>query len=141
MTFSESIQTCLHKFVTWQGRATRSEFWFFVLFGLLCQLAAAIVDGMLGTRFTAMDFATGQPQPAFYGWVYIATALALFLPNLAVTVRRLHDKNRSGWFYWIALIPLIGAIILLVWFCSRGTQGENRFGPDPLGGERSVPYG
>jgi len=60
--------------------------------------------------------------------------LASFLPAISVIVRRLHDTDRSGWWYWIGLIPLVGAILLLVWFCTRGTSGPNRFGPDPLSG-------
>ena len=59
-------------------------------------------------------------------------ALALFLPGLAVSIRRLHDRDKSGWWVLLAFIPLIGAIILLIWFIMRGTQGPNRFGPDPL---------
>ena len=59
--------------------------------------------------------------------------LDYFLPTLAVQVRRLHDLDRSGWWILISLIPLVGAIILLVWACSKGTEGENRFGSDPLG--------
>ena len=63
------------------------------------------------------------------------------LPHLAVMVRRLHDTGRSGWWYWIALIPLIGAILLLVWFCSRGTVGSNQYGSDPLGGDLEQTFG
>jgi uncharacterized membrane protein YhaH (DUF805 family) len=70
-----------------------------------------------------------------YGYAYILVALGLLLPSLAVLVRRLHDTDRSGWYYWIVLIPLIGSIVLLVWFCSRGTEGSNTYGPDPLGGD------
>ncbi|HHB81462.1 MAG TPA: DUF805 domain-containing protein, partial [Aliiroseovarius sp.] len=61
--------------------------------------------------------------------------LATFLPNISVMVRRLHDTDRSGWWYWIVLVPLIGFILLIVWFASKGTTGDNRFGPDPLGGQ------
>jgi uncharacterized membrane protein YhaH (DUF805 family) len=70
-----------------------------------------------------------------YGYAYILVALGLLLPSLSVLVRRLHDTDRSGWYYWIVLIPLIGSIVLLVWFCSRGTEGSNTYGPDPLGGD------
>lgn len=60
------------------------------------------------------------------------------LPGIAVSVRRLHDLDRSGWWLLIALVPLIGAIVLLAWFCSRGIGGANRFGPDPLGSTANV---
>lgn len=135
MTLSESVQTCFAKFTTWQGRATRSEYWYFTLFSFLCAIAAAVLDNMLGTSFTFTDPTTGQEASIFYGWFYLIVALVNFLPGLAVLVRRLHDTDRSGWWYWIVLVPLIGAIMLLVWFCSRGTVGNNKFGSDPLGGD------
>ena len=140
MTFSESIRTCFSKFVTWEGRAARSEYWYFVLFGFLCQIAAGIVDSVLGTGFKYNDPMTGEVQSMFYGWVYLLTGLALFLPSLAALVRRLHDSDRSGWWYWIALVPLIGVILLVVWLASRGTNGSNRFGSDPLGGDLGTTF-
>ena len=83
--------------------------------------------------------ATGLQIGMPYGYLYALAALALLLPNLAVLVRRLHDTDRSGWWYWIILVPLIGGILVLVWFCSRGTDGGNRYGADPLGlGEARV---
>ncbi len=135
MTFSESIRTCLAKVTIWQGRATRSEYWYFILFNFGCLFVASLIDRMLGTSFTFPDPATGELHSLFYGWVYLLVALALLLPGLAVLVRRLHDTNHSGWWYWILLVPLIGAILLLVWFCSRGTNGDNAYGPDPLGAD------
>ena len=141
MTFSESIKTCLGKWITWEGRAARSEYWYFVLFGFLCQIAAMVVDRVLGTGFKMANPMTGMEQSMGYGWVYLLTALALLLPSLAALIRRLHDTDRSGWWYWIALIPLIGAILLLVWLCSRGTNGNNRFGSDPLGGDLGTTFG
>jgi len=135
MTFGESVRTCLSKYVTWQGRASRSEYWYFVLFAILCYIAAMIIDNALGTTFKFMNPQTGEEQSLGYGYAYMLVALGLFLPALSAMVRRLHDTDRSGWWYWIALIPLIGAIVLLVWFCTRGTVGDNRYGPDPLGGD------
>lgn len=135
MTFGESIQTCFAKFVTWQGRASRSEYWYFVLFTILCYVGASIVDNLLGTAFKFPNPETGLEQSIGYGYAYALVGLGLFLPGLSVLVRRLHDTDRSGWYYWIVLIPLIGGIILLVWFCSRGTQGSNSYGADPLGGD------
>lgn len=135
MTLSESVKTCFAKFTTWQGRATRSEYWYFTLFSILCAIAAVAVDSVLGTSFTFTDPTTGTEASFGYGWFYLIVALVNFLPGLAVLVRRLHDTGRSGWWYWIALVPLIGVIMLLVWFCSRGTVGDNKFGSDPLGGD------
>ena len=109
MGFVESVQSCFHNYATFDGRAPRSEYWFFHLFAFLVTLAGI---------FTA-----------FFIFLII---LGLLLPSLAVNVRRLHDIDKSGWFLFIACIPLIGPIILLIWHCQRGTYGENRFGPDPL---------
>ncbi|MFM5886317.1 MAG: DUF805 domain-containing protein [Novosphingobium sp.] len=135
MTFGESIKTCFAKFTTWQGRASRSEYWWFVLFAFLVQIAAMVLDSILGTAYSFTNPATGQSESLFYGWFYLLAALVMFLPNLAVLVRRLHDTNRSGWWYWIALVPLIGIILLIVWLASRGTNGGNDYGSDPLGGD------
>jgi uncharacterized membrane protein YhaH (DUF805 family) len=140
MTFGESIKTCFAKFATWQGRASRSEYWFFILYSFIVQIAAMVVDNVLGTTFSITDPGTGEAISMGYGWIYILAALANFLPGLAVLVRRLHDTGRSGWWYWIALVPLIGAILLLVWFCSRGTQGANQYGPDPLGADLDTTF-
>ncbi len=141
MTFSDSVKTCLSKYTTWQGRASRSEFWFFYLFMLVCLAVAAAIDHLLGTTFKFDNPANGAEVSIGYGYVYALVGLGLMLPQLAVMVRRLHDTGRSGWWYWIILIPLIGAILLLVWFCSRGTVGNNQYGSDPLGGDLGQTFG
>ncbi|MEP7222887.1 MAG: DUF805 domain-containing protein [Novosphingobium sp.] len=141
MTFSESIKTCLSKYTTWQGRASRSEFWFFYLFMLICMAVAAAIDNVLGTTFKFMNPASGVEVSIGYGYAYALVGLGLLLPQLAVLVRRLHDTGRSGWWYWLFLVPLIGAILLLVWFCSRGTVGNNDYGSDPLGGDLGATFG
>lgn len=140
MTFGESIKTCFAKFVTWQGRASRSEYWFFVLFELIVLAVAAMLDNVLGTSFKFVNPATGMEQSLGYGYLYMLSALVMLLPALAVMVRRLHDTNRSGWWYWIALIPIVGVILLLVWFCSRGTVGPNNYGEDPIGGGAAAAF-
>lgn len=120
MTFAESISSCMSKYAVWKGRAARSEFWWFQLALLLLGFAIALAMALRGFD---QEMLNGAMSVAY---------LATFLPNLAVTVRRLHDGDKSGWWYWIALVPIIGAIILLVFFCQRGTAGDNRYGPDPL---------
>lgn len=140
MTFGDAIRTCISKATTWQGRAARSEYWYFFLFGFLVLIAATVLDSILGTSFKVTDPNSGQQISLGYGWLYLLTALAFMLPNIAVMVRRLHDTGRSGWWYWIALVPLIGAIMLLIWFCSRGTVGSNEYGPDPLGGGEAATF-
>jgi uncharacterized membrane protein YhaH (DUF805 family) len=140
MTFVEAIKTGLSKYVTWKGRASRSEFWFFILFAFAAAIVASIIDGILGTGMKTVNPMTGLEQSAGYGYVYIIVALGLFLPNLSVMVRRLHDTGRSGWWYWIALIPLVGAILLIVWFATKGTTGDNEYGADPLGGDLTAAF-
>ena len=128
MTFVKAIESSLSQYMTFRGRAARSEFWFFYLFSIICSVVAIIIDNILGTQFKNIDSLSG----GLYGYVYLLVALGLFIPNLSVFVRRLHDTNRSGWWYWILLIPLIGVILLLVW---KGTGGDNEYGPDPLSGD------
>ena len=121
MDFGEAVRTCLSKYATFEGRASRSEYWWFRLAVMLFVIAVEIVGGILGHVSTALG-----------GLVVAAGMLAVIVPDICVTVRRLHDTNRSGWFFWIGLIPLIGGILLLIWFCSRGTSGPNDYGDDPL---------
>jgi uncharacterized membrane protein YhaH (DUF805 family) len=108
-------------YANFNGRARRSEYWYFVLANFIVAVLATILDSVLGLNF--------DPLP--YGYLYLIYMLAVIIPSLAVAVRRLHDVGKSGWFYFIALIPLIGAIWLLVLFFTEGDQGENQYGPDP----------
>ena len=121
MGFGEAITSAFRNYVNFTGRAPRSAFWYWVLFYILVSIPVSIVDVLI-----APD-ATVRPLSTLLG-------LGLLLPYLAVDVRRLHDIDRSGWWLFIGLIPLVGAIILIVWACQRGTDGPNRFGPDPLAG-------
>ncbi len=122
MTFNQSIRTCFRKYVDFTGRAARSEYWWFTLFLILGNLAATIID--------TAKFGVPAEQ---YGPLNSVFSLATLLPGIAVSVRRLHDVNRSGWWLLIMFIPLIGWLVLLFWEVSPGTPGANRFGPDPLG--------
>jgi uncharacterized membrane protein YhaH (DUF805 family) len=90
----------------------RSEFWWFALFNIIVQVVTTFIDhGVIN-----------------YPILSTIATLALILPGIAVSVRRLHDTDRSGWWLLIGLIPLIGAILLLVWYCTKGSVGQNRFG-------------
>ena len=129
MTFQEAIKSGFSKYVTWKGRASRSEFWFFALLMFAGVIVASIIDKILGTG--------GESG---LGIVYMIFVLATFLPYLSVLVRRLHDTDRSGWWYWIALIPIVGAILLIVWLATKGTTGDNTYGPDPLGGDLTAAF-
>ncbi|TRX29934.1 DUF805 domain-containing protein [Flavobacterium franklandianum] len=108
-------------YANFKGRARRSEYWYFTLANFIVCIIAMIIDKVAGLNF--------EPLP--YGWLYLANSLLVIVPGLAVTVRRLHDLGKSGWFFLIILIPLIGSIWLLVLFCTEGDQGTNSYGPDP----------
>jgi uncharacterized membrane protein YhaH (DUF805 family) len=123
MTFSEAVRYCLNNYVTFSGRADRPQYWWFVLFNILVGIVAGIVDWILF-----------GPDTRIIGAL---AGLALPLPTLAVAVRRLHDMDHTGWWILIGLTG-IGAIILLVWFCFRGTEGPNRFGPPASGQNMST---
>ena len=105
-SFGEAITTCLSKYATFEGRASRSEYWYFVLFTVLLSFATALISDVLN----------------------LFALLAIALPSLAVGVRRLHDTDRSGWWYLIWFVPVVGWVILIVFFCQRGTPGRNQFG-------------
>ena len=111
-------------YANFNGRARREEYWMFVLFSMLIYV---VVFGVLLGSMVA-DIKTLGIIIVGLCCIYI---LGIFVPTLAVTVRRLHDTNRSGWAYLISFIPLVGPIILLVFLCSEGTLGANLYGPDP----------
>lgn len=119
MGFGGAIKTVFSKYATFKGRARRPEYWWWYLFYFLVLLGLQIVDGVIA-------YAGGPPLFSVLG------ILALFVPTIAVATRRLHDTDRSGWMQLIVLIPLVGAIILIVFLCQRGTDGPNRFGSDDL---------
>ncbi|MDR3735958.1 MAG: DUF805 domain-containing protein [Acidobacteriaceae bacterium] len=118
MTFTESIKTCFAKYARFKGRASRSEYWWFQLFGIAFYLAA-YVPGLLLNKYPIIELLS------CLAW------LAIIVPSVSVMVRRLHDTEHSGWCYWLGFIPIVGAI-LLIWTCRRGTDGENQYGPDPF---------
>ncbi len=92
----------------------------FVLINSIISIFCILLDAMLGTVW-----------PIGYGPIYIGYGLAVFVPSLAVAIRRLHDVGKSGWYYLLVLIPIIGPIWLIVLFATKGHQGENRYGLDP----------
>ncbi len=111
----------LKNYVGFSGRARRKEYWMFTLFNVIALFAALMLDKLLGLASEQYGF----------GPIYSLYALAVFLPGIAVSIRRLHDTDRSGWWLLLSLIPLLGAIVLLVFMLIEGTQGSNRFGADP----------
>jgi uncharacterized membrane protein YhaH (DUF805 family) len=113
--------TVLKKYAVFSGRAQRAEYWYYVLFYILIILALSIIDGVAGT----FDEQSGI---GILGALFV---LGTFVPSLAVTVRRLHDTDRSGWWILLNLIPLVGALVVLIFTCLDGKPGDNRFGPNP----------
>lgn len=111
----------IKKYAVFNGRARRKEYWFYVLFYVIFALIIGVIDA---TIFGAgPETGTGP-----LGMIYV---LALFLPSLGVAVRRLHDTGRTGWWMLLVLIPLIGPIVLLVFFVLDSTPGQNQYGPNP----------
>jgi uncharacterized membrane protein YhaH (DUF805 family) len=111
----------LRNYTGFSGRARRKEYWFFTLFNVLVVIALSMLDAMIGT----FDAETG------YGALSTVYMLAVLIPSLAVSFRRLHDTNRSAWWLLLGLVPLIGTLVLLVFMILEGTEGSNDYGPDP----------
>jgi len=119
------------KYATFYGRARRKEYWYWYLFNLLIGLFFGVIFLMIGlSSGTETENGISGLGLVIY-LLMVIYSLGTIIPNLAVTVRRLHDTNRSGWSYFISLIPFIGGIILLVYLIEDGTQGDNQYGPDP----------
>ncbi|MCC6192867.1 MAG: DUF805 domain-containing protein, partial [Burkholderiales bacterium] len=112
----------LKKYAVFEGRARRKEYWMFILFNLIVAAILNTVDWMVGT---------GGLLGGIYG-------LAVLIPGIAVTVRRLHDTGRSGWWILIVLVPLVGWIILLIFMVLDSHPGDNQYGPNPKAGEGAV---
>ena len=111
----------LKKYADFSGRAPRAEYWWFYLLIIVGYVIATILDSMLGLGQTVGP----------YGVLMCVFALAILIPSIAAGIRRLHDTDHSGWWLLIGLVPLIGAIVLIVYFVTQGTQGPNRYGEDP----------
>jgi uncharacterized membrane protein YhaH (DUF805 family) len=117
------LEVLTKKYATFEGRARRKEYWYFILFYCIALVALAIVDVLAGT----------YSEEAELGLFSALFVLATLIPMIAVTVRRLHDTDRSGWWVLISFIPLIGSLVLLVFAVLDSTPGANRFGANPKG--------
>ena len=115
MTFSESISTCFKKYLVFQGRASKSEFWWFQLLWFISMLMIYI-------------FYESDPVRYFFFGIIIIIAI----PLLSVGVRRLHDTGKSGFYYFWTIVPFIGSFILLAFMLGDGTKGRNQYGDNPL---------
>lgn len=127
MGFGEAVGLFFKNYANFQGRSRRAEYWWPFLFIFLVGIVAQVLAGV----FVAMGDA-GAMIGGLVMIVYFLFALAILIPSIAVGVRRLHDKNMTGWLMLIAIIPF-GGLVLLIFFCLEGTQGPNKFGPDPKG--------
>ncbi len=131
MNFVESVESVYKKYIVWEGRASRSEFWWFYLFYLGCSFLTSMLDLIWGTPVLNSIFVLGT-----------------FLPMLSVTIRRLHDTGHSGWWYWIALLPIVvygyqgrshkvfmpifGFMYAIKLLFTESEEGENKYGSNPL---------
>jgi uncharacterized membrane protein YhaH (DUF805 family) len=125
VSFGTAISSCLNQYVGFSGRARRSEYWFFALFAFIVYVVAALLDAAIGTSVFS-----------------VLAVVGLVLPGLAVSVRRLHDTDRTGWWLLINLVPF-GGIVTLVFFCMDSQPFPNRYGPSPkpqVGGWPQGPY-
>jgi uncharacterized membrane protein YhaH (DUF805 family) len=111
---------CLKKYAVFGGRARRKEYWMFALFNLIIGFAIGFAQGFMG-----------MASQSYWAWPSMVFALLMVIPSLSVTVRRLHDTNRSGWWLFISLVPFIGALALLWFMVQEGTPGNNNYGPNP----------
>jgi len=109
----------LKKYAVFSGRSRRKEYWFFVLFAVIISIVLGVIDTMIGTQAGGIGILSG---------IY---ALAILIPSIAVSVRRLHDIDKTGWWILIGFIPIIGTIILLIFAFLPGTAGDNKYGADP----------
>jgi len=151
MSFSDAIKSVFSQYANFSGRARRSEFWFFYLFIIIVNAVFGIlfaVTGGASAATTNPDATMTDTSAGLAAGAMVVVAiwglvgLALVLPSLAVMIRRLHDQDRSGFFWWLSVIPFVGGIIMLVLYAQPGTVGPNRFGPDPKGAQLpAAPYG
>lgn len=117
MNFQSSIKTCFNKFAQFSGRASRSEFWFFVLFGTIGSAVAVVIDTMI------FNYSWEEDGP-----IYIIFQIIIFIPSIAVGSRRLHDIDKSGW-WQLLIFTIIGIIPLIIWFAKKGYNKKNLYGP------------
>jgi uncharacterized membrane protein YhaH (DUF805 family) len=114
-----------NKYADFEGRAQRQEFWMFYLFSFIIFVVLEVL--------ALVAVSISNILAVLFGGLLFLVALGLLVPNLAIGVRRLHDIGKSGWFYLVSLIPLVGGIILLIFFCLDSQSGDNQYGPNPKG--------
>ncbi|EAS18962.1 conserved hypothetical protein [Flavobacteria bacterium BBFL7] len=126
MGMMDAVKAVFNNYTDFSGRARRSEYWYWQLFNFIVFLilyVPMIIGAATENEAIAIPFAI----------LFLLYALATIIPSLAVIVRRLHDTGRSGWFYFISMIPFVGTIILLIWLIEDSKHGANQWGPNPKG--------
>lgn len=116
------VRAITKNYANFSGRARRKEYWGFVLFNMLISVIYSLLSFI---------FQSSELLILILSVITMVVGLALLIPGIAVTVRRLHDTDRSGWWYFLFLLPVLGVLVLLVFFCIEGTKGDNRFGANP----------
>jgi uncharacterized membrane protein YhaH (DUF805 family) len=114
------------KYAQFTGRSDRKEFWYYVLFYLIVSAILSVIDGTIFPSAIGADGMSIDPLTSIFGLISL-------IPGIAVSVRRLHDTGRSGWWYLLWFIPLIGWIFLLIWYCQKGHPEQNAYGDAPEG--------
>lgn len=126
MSMKEAVTSVFNNYVNFEGRARRSEYWYFVLFNILVSLVFGVLLSLVKE---------GSALYRIFMGLSSLYSLAVFLPSLAVVWRRLHDIGKSGANWFWNFLPLVGSILLIVWYCRDGEAGDNQYGPDPKGYE------
>ncbi len=124
MGLTEAVRTVLSKYATFSGRASRPEFWYWVLATIIVGAILGLIDFfVIGPvlDFNLGDENSGRPLSLLF-------SLAFLLPGIAVAARRLHDQDRSGWWLLVAFVPVVGVFVLIYWYIQPGSDGDNRFG-------------
>lgn len=130
MSFGESVKTCFQKYVTFKGRARRSEYWWFCLLNFIVSIVTLVLDYQMDT--INIEVGLGALSGLY--------TLIVFLPGLAVSVRRLHDTGHSGWLYLLIIIPILGSLFLLYFFVSDSAPEENRYDKSTINSARRRLY-
>ena len=116
MTFTESVSVCFKKYFVFEGRASRSEYWWFQL--------------IVAPAYIIFEITDSESSPVSF--LFLVITLLTLIPAISVGVRRLHDTNKSGFYLLLSFIPFIGGLIVLFFLIAQGTKGKNRFGADPI---------
>ncbi len=130
--FGWAVRTCFSKYATFSGRARRREFWYWYLFLFLTSFSITLLSILVAY----IQYMEASPYEYYWdpgAWVSLLNTiwgLIIFLPNLAVTIRRLHDAGRSGWYFFLGFIPIVGGILLLIELCCDSVD-DNKYGPNP----------